>query len=158
MAAYKVKKPLTCQEIADLIGVQVTNIRAQMCHYQGLKHKYFRRLKPKKGSRAYRYSITKFGRKTLLRYAQRIHKGFDLNLKARKIKTMPRYEIIMAERRAESDRRQAFLDVTGIDLPPKPKPTLKEILTITSEEPLDYVGVTKRGALELGVYWMPAEA
>lgn len=152
LACFDADRPLTCREIADELGVPPVNISAVMNHYREKNCGYFQRLKPiKEQGKAYRYKITKKGLKYLGLYAYRLHEGFDLSLGARKIKTMPKRARLMAEREAESYRRQAEFERTGIEQPRKPKPTLKEILNFDPADLSDYIGITKQGALELKI-------
>jgi hypothetical protein len=142
-------KPLTCKEIADNLGLPLVNISTMMRHYHKQKeHKYFRKLKPIKG-KAYRYKLTKSGAIYLAKYCWRFHEGFSLSLY--KTKKMPKRDKIMAERKAEAAQRQVELDKTGVEIPQKPKPTLKELLNFDPAELVDYMGITKQGALEMGI-------
>lgn len=152
LTCFDAGRPLTCREIADELGVPLVNISALMNHYRERNCGYFQRLKPIKGQgKAYRYKITKKGLKYLAMYACRLYEGFDLSLGARKVKTMPKRERILAERRAESNRRQAEFEITGIMPPQKPKPTIKDILNFDPTDLRDYIGITKKGALEMGI-------
>lgn len=145
-------KALTAQEFAEKLKVPVTNVRAQMKHYQDLERKYFRRLKPEKGSRSYRYKLTKFGMTILIRYIGRLNKGFDFNLgKFKATNQTPKYEQVKAMKQAEADRRQAELELTGIEQPRKLKPTVEELLKFNYSDLKYYIGITKRGALEMGL-------
>lgn len=150
LTCFDADKPLTCRGIADELGVPLVNVSAVMTHYRKKHCGYFQRLKPEKG-KAYRYKITKKGMKYLGLYACRLHDGFDLSLGARKIKTLPKRDRILAERQAESARRQAIFERTGIMPPQRPKPTMKELLNFDPAELRDYIGITKQGALEMGI-------
>jgi hypothetical protein len=144
------KLPLTCREIADYLDVPLVNVSAMMNHYQKQQHKYFKKLKPIKGTgKAYRYTITKYGMEALGRYCWRLHEGFSLSLY--KVIKMPKRDRIMAERHAEFELRNAIFEQTGIEIPRKPKPTLEELLNFDPADLADYMGVTKRGALEMGI-------
>lgn len=74
---------LTCQQIADALGVDRHRITNTLCKWHRLHYKYVRRL-PKKqnggNGKAYRYSITEYGEKTAIRYSNRYHEGYDLNI------------------------------------------------------------------------------
>lgn len=142
-------RPLTCREIADDLNLPLANISAMMSHYNKQKeNKYFRKLKPIKG-KARRYKLTKSGMIYFKRYCWHYHEGFSLSLY--KTKTMPKRDKIMAERKAEAARRQAELDRTGVEIPRPPKPTLKELLNFDPSGLVDYMGITKQGALEMGI-------
>lgn len=148
-AAFFANRPLTCREIADMINVPLINVSAMMNHYQKQsQHKYFRRLKPIKG-KAYRYKLTRSGVIYLGRYCLQFHEGFSLSLY--KTQKMPKRDKIMAERKAEAEWRQAVLDKTGIEIPRPPKPTLEELLNFDLADLVDYMGITKRGTLEMGI-------
>lgn len=116
-----------------------------MKHYQDLERKYFRRLKPEKGSRSYRYKLTKFGMTTLIRYITRLNQGFDFNLGKFKAKNQtPKYEQVKAARQVEFER-------TDIEQPRKSKPTSKELLKFNYSDLKYNIGITKRGATEMGL-------
>ena len=150
LTVYNADFPLTCSEIADTTGSSLINVSTAMHHYRAKKCGYFRRLKPIKG-KAYRYKITKKGTKYLELYCWRLHRGFDLSLGSRKIKTMPKYERLKAERQAEFESSQAEFEHTGIQQPEKPKPTLAELLNFDPTDLADYIGITKYGMLEMGI-------
>lgn len=150
LACFDANRPLTCREIAEQLVVPPVNVSAVMNHYRKRDCGYFQQLKPVAG-KAYRYKITKKGLKYLAMYAYRLHEGFDLSLSARKIKTMPKRERILAERLAESNRRQAEFERTGIMPPQRPKPTLEDVLNFDLADLSDYIGITKQGAVEMGI-------
>jgi hypothetical protein len=148
-AVFNAGEPLTCREIASRLDVPLVNVSAIMNHYQKqTEHKYFRRLKPIKG-KAYRYKLTKSGAKYLAKYCWRLHEGFSLSLY--KVKKMPKRDKVIAERNAEAELRDAIFEKTGVEMPRKPKPTIKELLNFDPAELTDYMGITKMGALEMGI-------
>jgi hypothetical protein len=112
---------LTCNEIAKKTGIPVNKISRAMSHYHSHSYGYFHRLK-KKEHRAYRYSITKYGRSTYLKYLKRIKIGFDLNCKATKIKRMANFRGL-----------HKIIIKTAADL------------EISPEQFQDYLGITPQG-------------
>jgi hypothetical protein len=80
----KAGKPMTCQEIADALHIDRNRVSAFFSKCTKYKYRYFRRLtKKQKGgnNKAYRYSITKYGRATNEMYLKRINQGLTLNCK-----------------------------------------------------------------------------
>ena len=76
---------LTCQQIADRIGVDRKKITETLSKWSAYKYRYTRRLSKKaKGSngKAFRYIITSYGLATLRMYEKRISQGKDLNCKS----------------------------------------------------------------------------
>lgn len=145
------RRPYTNSEIAEKLGVPINKISDAMRHYQKQEHhKYFKRLKPLKGSTAYRYLITDSGIKYLIKYLQRMHDGFDLSLCSNKHTTTPQFEIARAAKQADWHERHRILEKTG-KLPPEHKPTAQELLDIKPKLLSYYIGITKQGALELGL-------
>lgn len=145
------RRPYTNREIAKKLGMPINKISDAMRHYQKQEHhKYFKRLKPLKGSTAYRYLITDSGIKYLTQYLQRMHDGFDLSLCSRKRTRTPQFEIARAAEQADWHERHRILEKTGV-FPPEHKPTAQELLDINPELLSYYIGITKQGALELGL-------
>ncbi len=64
---------------------------------------------------------------------------------------MPKRDKVIAERNAEAELRDAIFEKTGVEMPRKPKPTIKELLNFDPAELTDYMGITKMGALEMGI-------
>ena len=133
-------------------------ISEAMRHYNNQKpHKYFSRLKPKSG-KAYRYKLTKTGKKYFVIYATRFYEGFDLSLeRSYRVKSTPKREKVMAKRRAESEERQRILDETGIEISLPAKPTIREKLNIDPQDLVHYLGITKAGVTEMGITGLEVE-
>jgi hypothetical protein len=72
-------KAMTCKELAGNTGMQSVYISRLMSRLKTKKAAYFIRLKPKKGSREYRYQLSKLGEKWYYQYLKRFYLGFDLN-------------------------------------------------------------------------------
>lgn len=143
--------PMTCREIADELRLPIQAVSQAMLSYNNIKpHKYFRRLKPKAG-KAYRYKLTKKGTEYLIKYAYRFYDGFDLSLEhPEKVKQMPKRQRVLEQRRNDSVQRHKILKETGI-YRSRPKPTLRELLDIAPVDLTEYMGITKKGALEMGI-------
>lgn len=83
-AMIRTGKPMTCQEIADTLHIDRNRVSTFFSKCMRYKYRYFRRLKVKaKGGnhRAYRYSITKYGRATHDMYLKRATARLTLNCK-----------------------------------------------------------------------------
>lgn len=143
-------EPLTTREIAERIGVPPVNVSKQMCMYRRKRCGYFRRLKPIEG-KAFRYKITEKGEKYFFIYCSRVYNGYDLNLRARVPQHMPKYDILKQQRLAAFDKRQEEFEKTGVQQPEPPKPTLEDWINLKPEDLEQYIGLTKRGALEMGL-------
>lgn len=145
------QRPYTNREIAEKLGVPINKISDAMHHYQKQEqHKYFKRLKPLKGTTAYRYLITDSGIKYLIKYLQHMHDGFDLSLCRRVPIATPQFEIARAAEQADWEQRHKILAETG-KFPPKQRPTAQELLNIKPEVLRYYIGITRHGAVEMGL-------
>jgi hypothetical protein len=83
-AMIQIGRPATCQEIADKLHIDRNRVSAFFAKCTRYKYRYFRRLtKKQKGgnNKAYRYSITKYGRATHAMYLKRANQGLTLNCK-----------------------------------------------------------------------------
>lgn len=148
---------MTCREIADELKLPIQAVSQAMLAYNNIKpHKYFRRLKPKAG-KAYRYKLSKKGMEYLLRYAHRFYDGFDLSLEhPEKVKQMPKRQKVLEQRQNDAMNRNKILEDTGIYIS-RPKPTIRELLTIDPADLAGYMGITKKGALEMGIVAIEVE-
>ncbi len=73
-------RTMTCKEIAANLGdVPPNHVSRMMSNLHEKKAGYFARMKPAKGSREYRYKLTRKGLEWYTKYMQRILKGLDLN-------------------------------------------------------------------------------
>jgi hypothetical protein len=80
----KANKAMTCQEVADALHIDRNRVSAFFSKCFRYKYRYFRRLKVKArggNHKAYRYSVTKYGRATRDMYQKRLNKNLTLNCK-----------------------------------------------------------------------------
>lgn len=80
----KIGKPMTCQAIADALHIDRNRVSAFFAKCTRYKYRYFRRLEKKaKGGnhKAYRYTVTKYGRATHAMYQNRMNGYYTLNCK-----------------------------------------------------------------------------
>jgi hypothetical protein len=85
---------LTCQSIADCLGVDRHRVTDIMGKWHRRHYRYVKRLnKKEKGGngKAYRYIITSYGEQAIKRYNKRINDGKELNLKAGSPKNVESY-------------------------------------------------------------------
>lgn len=129
--------PMTAREIAEKIGVPHVNVSKQLCMYQRKHCGYFRRLKPIQG-KAFRYKISEKGEKYFFVYCRRIYYGYDLNLRATTPQRMPKYYIMKQQRLDAALRRIE-------------EPKLEDIIDLAPEDIEQYIGLTRRGSLEMGL-------
>jgi len=153
--AFNAATSMTCAEISYVTGVPHIKIANSLLKYHNKRCGYFRRSKPMGGEdhkdrKAYRYSLNNKGLYYFLRYCSKIKGGFGLNLRGSKVTLMPRFEEIRMQRAKEWHDAHVVLAQKGVFVDPRKK-TLNEKTNIKRFEFRDYVGITKRGSLVLGV-------
>jgi hypothetical protein len=143
---------MTCREIADTLNIPLVNISRAMNNYKEKGCGYFRRLKPLKGKgKAFRYKLTEKGMKYYIKYCYRIRQGFDLNLNASKVISMPKREEIKRKKYEEFVAHQEEFERTGIQQPEKPKETWCDWVNLSYNDIADYTGITRHGALKMNL-------
>lgn len=143
-------QPMTVREIAEKIGVPMVNVSKQLCMYHRKHCGYFRRLKPVHG-KAFRYKITGKGEKYFFIYCKRIFYGYGLNLRAVTPERMPKYYKMKQEKLEDAMKRSEEFERTGLQQPELQKPGLEDIIDLRPEDIEQYLGLTKRGSLEMGL-------
>jgi hypothetical protein len=125
----------TTRDIEAATGIDFKTVGGALGHYHKVGITYFRRM-PKKGAghgHPYRWKITKKGIEAYLAYLMRIRRGFDLNRRSTKIKRMPSYGKFKYEK---------LNSLEGLKL---------EDLKLLPGQLEGYIGITKRGAEEMGI-------
>jgi len=126
-----IENSMTTRQISEATGIEIYTIRQGMLHYMTFKHKIFKKLPSKAkahmGRKPYRYKITSYGVNCYLKYLKRLKLGVDMNLHKTTPVKMPHYNF------------------HAIDM----KQALRE--GITDQEIVNYIGISKQGALELGL-------
>lgn len=72
---------MTCKEIASELRVPPNKVSRMMSNCRAKHAKYFIRLKPQKGSREYRYQLSKNGLEWYMKYMRRFLSGYELNFR-----------------------------------------------------------------------------
>lgn len=75
----RTRRSLTSKEIAELIDVDVNNVRTELSHWRTRGIKYVRRLPKKSKYGAYRYTINRSGIEAYIDYKNRLKHGLSLN-------------------------------------------------------------------------------
>lgn len=122
---------LSPREMEAHTGIPAKNISRLMNHYRKIGAHYFRRLKMRNGENFYRYRLTETGVHYLSKYMRRYLLGLSLNCSTRrhKLQYMPHF----------TEMRR--LNISTKELDADLDPNIMKY----------YVGVTKQGALDLGI-------